>query len=198
MIRSALSVLIPVFYVIMLNTSVGMAQSIVFDDKSNDIKPTFETRNIDSSQISIDSPVEIAPEALSTGIAKKEVTPGFSIFEGIEAHDMKSNEYIASVDLGRLILPGDGVDNFENPAGYVMLGLKRPYYRLGEDMRFSGLVDLRAGWSLAGLGNSATITFRYDLRRNHDERSLKMSMFFVHISYKISIPFGSRAEMQHR
>jgi hypothetical protein len=183
---------------IMLNISVGMAQSIVFDDKSNDIKPTIETRNIDSSQISINAPVETAPEAISTGISNKEVTPGFAVFEGIEAREMKGNEYIASVDLGRLILPGDGFDNFENPAGYVMLGLKRPYYRFGEDMRFSGLVDLRAGRSLAGLGNSAIITFRYDLRRNHDERSLKMSMFFVHISYKINIPFGGRTKTQHR
>jgi hypothetical protein len=54
----------------------------------------------------------------------------------------------------------------------------------------AGLVDLNAAGSLGGLGNSATVTFRYDLRRNHDEHSVRMSVFFVYISYKISIPFG--------
>ncbi len=198
MIRSATPHSISLFLVIIMYPSISMAQSIVVDDKSNEIKPTIETRNVDSSQISINSPVEIAPEAISTGISNKEMTPGLSVFEGLEPRDMRNDEYIASVDLGGLILPGNEFDRIKNPVGRVMLGLKRPYYRLGKDMRLAGFVDLKAAGSLAGLGNSATITFRYDFRRIHDERSFKMSMSFVHISYKISIPFGRRAETQHQ
>ncbi len=189
---------ISLFLVIIMYPSISMAQSIVVDDKSNDIKPTIETRNVDSSQISINSQVEIAPEAISVEISNKEVMPGLSVFEGLEHRDMRSDEYIASVDLGRLILPGDEFDGVNNPVGRVMLGLKRPYYRLGKDMRLAGFLDLKVARSLAGLGNSATITFRYDFHRIHDEGSVKMSMSFVHISYKISIPFGRRAETQHR
>jgi hypothetical protein len=189
---------ISLFLAIIMYPSISMAQSIVVDDKSNDIKPTIETRNVDSSQISINSQVEIAPEAISVEISNKEVTPGLSVFEGLEPRDMRSDEYIASVDLGRLILPGDGFDGVNNPVGRVMLGLKRPYYRLGKDMRLAGFLDLKVARSLAGLGNSATITFRYDFHRIHDEGSVRMSMSFVHISYKISIPFGRRTETQRR
>ncbi len=198
MITSAPWLSISLLLVIILSPSINMAQSIVVDDKSNDITPTIETRDIDSSQISIASPVGIAAEAISTEISSREVRPGFSVFEALEGRDMKSDEYVASIDLGRLIWPGDEFDSMKNPVSRVMLGLKRPYYRLGEDMRLAGFVDLKAAGSLAGLGNSAIITFRYDLRRNHDERSLKMSMVFVHISYKISIPFGNRTEKRHR
>ena len=182
----------------MLYPSLSRAQSITVDDKSDDIKPAVETRSIDSSRISIDQPVEIAPQAISTEVSNTSTTPDFSLFEASEERDMWSNKYAASIDLGRLIWPGDEFDGMKNPVSRVMLGLKRPYYRLGEDMRLAGFVDLKAAGSLAGLGNSATITFRYDLRRIHDKRSFKISMSFVYISYKVSIPFGGRTEAQRR
>lgn len=198
MITSAPSLSVSLLLVIMLYPSLSRAQSITVDDKSDDIKPAVETRSIDSSRISIDQPVEIAPQAISTEVSNTSTTPDFSLFEASEDRDMWSDKYAASIDLGRLIWPGDEFDGMKNPVSRVMLGLKRPYYRLGEDMRLAGFVDLKAAGSLAGLGNSATITFRYDLRRIHDERSFKISMSFVHISYKVSIPFGGRTEAQRR
>lgn len=198
MITSAPSLSISLLLVIMLYPSLSRAQSIVGDDKSDDIKPAVETRSIDSSRISINQPVEIAPEAISTEVSNNSAVPDFSLFEVPEGRDMWVDEYAASIDLGRLIWPKDAFDDMKNQSSRVMLGLKRPYYRLGEDMRLAGFVDLKAAGSLAGLGNSATITFRYDLHRIHDERSFKISMSFVHISYKISIPFGGRTEAQHR
>ncbi len=198
MITSAPWLSITLLLVIILTPSINMAQTIVVDDKSNDITPTIEARDIDSSRISIESPVGITAEAISTEVSNREVRPGFSVFEAPEGRDMKSDEYVASIDLGRLVWPEDGQDGMRNSVGSLMLGLKRPHYSFGEEMRFVGLVDLKVAGSLVGLGNSATMTFRYDLRRNHDERSIKMSMILVHISYKISIPFGNRTEKRHR
>ncbi len=186
------------FFAIMLYPIISIAQSIVVEEKTNDIKLTTETRSIDSFEKPIDSATEVAPEAVSTEILKSSLAPGFSIFEAAEVSDMRGDDYVASIDLGRLIWPGDGFSETENPAGHVMLGIRRPYYRLDEDIRLAGLVDLNAGGSLAGLGNSATITFRYDLRKDHDGRSVKMSMFFVYVSYKISIPFGGHTDERDR
>ena len=182
----------------MLYPITSIAQSIVVEDKTNDINPSTETRNIGSPQKPIDSAVETAPEAASTQILRSFLSPDFAVFEALEDPDMKDDEYVASIDLSRLIWSGDGFGETENPFGHVVLGLKRPYYRFGEDMRFAGLVDLNVAGSLAGLGNSATITFRYDFHRDHDENSVKMSMFFVYVSYKINIPFGSSGEAQYR
>ncbi len=186
------------FFAIMLYPVISIAQSIVLEDESNDIKLTTETRNIDSPQKPIDSAVEIAPEAVSTEILKSSLSPGFPVFEMLEDRDMRGDDYVASIDLGRLIWSGDGFGETENPAGHVMLGIRRPYYRLDEDIRLAGLVDLNAGGSLAGLGNLATITFRYDLRKDYDSRSVKMSMFFVYVSYKVSIPFGGHTDERDR
>lgn len=185
-------------FAIMLYPITSIAQSIVVEDKTNDINPPTETRNIDSPQKSIDSAVETAPEALSTRILNSSLSPGFPVSEMLEDRDMNDDDYVASIDLGRLIWSGDGFGKTENPFGHVVLGLKRPYYRLGGDTRLVGLVDLNAAGSLAGLGNSVSITFRYDFRRDHDENSVKMSMFFVYVSYKINIPFGSSGETRYR
>ena len=198
MITSAASLSVWLFFAILLFPSIGLPQSIVPEDETNDIEPATETRNIDSPQKPIDSAVETAPEAASTQILDSSLSSGSPVSEMLEDRDMNDDDYVASIDLGRLIWSGDGFGKTESRFGHVVLGLKRPYYRFGEDTKLVGLVDLNVAGSLAGLGNSATITFRYDFHRDHDEHSVKMSMFFVYVSYKINIPFGSSGEAQYR
>lgn len=190
MIISAASLSLSLFFAILLYPVTGIAQSILIEEKTGDIKPATEARSIDSFEKPIDPAADVAPEAPSAGILKSPRTPDLSVFESLEDHDMRNDEYVASLDLAGLIWPKDGLGKTENLFGRVILGLKRPYYRLGEDIRLAGLVDLNAAGSVGGLGNSATVTFRYDFRRDDDHHSVRMSVFFVYISYKISIPFG--------
>jgi hypothetical protein len=190
MMTPAASFSVSLFTAILLYSITGMAQSISIEEKTSDIVPATDTKSIDSFEKPIDPATEVTPEAAATGILKSPRMPDLSVFESLEEHDMRDDKYVASVDLAGLIWPEDGFGKAENLFGRVILGLKRPYYRLGENIRLAGLVDLNAAGSLGGLGNSATVTFRYDLRRNHDEHSVRMSVFFVYISYKISIPFG--------
>lgn len=112
------------------------------------------------------------------------------ITEMIEVENVLKKGYVATVDVARLLTSGKGA-NQSDPANIgILLGIKRPYYRLGRDSRVAGMIDFTLKGSLAGIENCAVFTLGYDLKKYSADRSLKMDMTILNISFKISLPLN--------
>ncbi|MEE9554753.1 MAG: hypothetical protein V3W18_10690 [candidate division Zixibacteria bacterium] len=100
-------------------------------------------------------------------------------------------EYIAALDIGRILKPSGRDQQGESSSG-VFLGIRRPYYRIGREIRVVGTVDLKMTRPIRGIDNTLIIVLGYDLRKARFERSIDAGAAIVNIGYKISIPFPSR------
>lgn len=103
--------------------------------------------------------------------------------------DKSKLNYVATLDLLNLLSSSKYESGPAHPGARVMLGIKRPYYRLGRDMRLAGAVDLKMNKSFAGFDNLATVILGYDFQKNHSERDIRMKMMILNVSFKMEIPF---------
>lgn len=104
------------------------------------------------------------------------------------------SEYVASLDLLEFLKPGKA-GAFDPVGTEVLFGLRRPYYRLGKDLRCAGVVDLRMSGSIGGCENSLTIAFGYDFRKEIGNGTFEAGVSLVKIGYLIKVPvsFDSKA-----
>ena len=100
-------------------------------------------------------------------------------------------EYIASVDIMNIIRPGRVEDGHDNAAELVF-GVKRPYYRLGKNIRCAGVLDLKIAKSIAGCDNTLIIAFGYDIKKDIYNRTIDAGISLLNVGFKITIPVSLR------
>jgi len=104
----------------------------------------------------------------------------------------KAEKYMVSVDLGELFGSGRRNEGSGNGGSSVMIGLKKPYYRISGAPFITGKLDLRLAGSLFGIENRGFITLSYDVRSERRLQQLSSKIAFEQISFAIYIPFGKR------
>ena len=99
--------------------------------------------------------------------------------------------YVATVDIGRMI-PGlsKASRGWTDGEGFTV-GVKRPYYRIGSDMRLRGLIDFKLIHPLAAVSSSLVVSVKYDFRRYGTENEFRGEIGVSDIAYKIIIPFSA-------
>jgi len=108
-----------------------------------------------------------------------------------EPIDNSKSGYVATLNIIDLLSVGENPSRPRRPGTGMMLGIKRPYYRLGRDIRVVGTIDFKMNKALAGIDNLATVVFGYDLRKNKLDRTVKMDMMILNVSFRILIPFSA-------
>jgi hypothetical protein len=121
---------------------------------------------------------------------KLDPATAFELLDIVDSYAIDKGNYVASIELSNPLKPSFSGKRASSDGGKFLFGLRKPYYRLDETIRIIGSFDLSAAGKLAGLGNSAILTFRYDLRGDIDRQALNISMLVDRISYRITIPFG--------
>jgi hypothetical protein len=163
----------------------GRAQSI----GGNVDKDNFPSTSIISNSIIDDRDEKNI--SLSASYSKR--TTGESSFYGIadiaeEARISKST-YIATFDIGRVIPGLNESRRWWTEGGSITVGVKRPYYRIGSDMRLRGFVDLRFSHSLIAVNSSLVVSIKYDFRKYGPENAFRSEIGVADIAYRIIIPF---------
>jgi len=97
--------------------------------------------------------------------------------------------YIATIDIMDLTHEGKGAGKLDNNSLAAVVGLRRPYYKLGKDLRLAGSVDLKINRGIAGTLGGALITLGYDFRKNRYDPSIKTEFKILECSIKFSFPF---------
>jgi hypothetical protein len=103
-----------------------------------------------------------------------------------------TERYVASIKIDGLL--GSGRPGAKPAAenGLILIGFKRPYYRLDRDPRLNGRVDLQMSGSIFGIENAGLISFSYDLRGRDIYRRVSTSVSFYSFIYRITIPLGPK------
>lgn len=182
---------LPILLVIYQPTT--SAQTVGLDDKPRSIRSASEAA--DAATALEETAVPVISQSSALDKTRYDPRALFSVFEIVDQNfiDRKVN-YVAAIDLTNPLKPVLSGRRETNVGGHVFFGLRRPYYRLDETIRVIGSFDLKANGSLAGLGNSATVTFRYDFFGNTRSRAFKISMLVDQFSYRIIIPLGQSPE----
>lgn len=100
--------------------------------------------------------------------------------------------YVATIDPILLIFHGAIPPQDKIPNDGIVFGVRKPYYRLGKNMRVAGTVDLKYSGSLAGIGNRAVVTVGYDLRKYRTDNGIRGDVSVVKIAFSLDIPFNIR------
>ena len=134
--------------------------------------------------------VEISKETAPSEYSTKSIDPESlqKISDMFTATNASKSGYVATIDLMKLVSSPENPSRLKRPDTGLMLGIRRPYYRLGRDIRVAGSIDFKFSGSLARFDNLATIIFGYDLRKNRIDRGMKMEFSILEISFKIAIP----------
>ncbi len=101
------------------------------------------------------------------------------------------SDYIAMLDIGKFIKPG-GRDQRRGSIPEFFLGVRRPYYKIGRDLRVRGTIDLKMAHPVGGIDNALIIVFGYDFKKSRLDRSIDTKIAIVNIGFKISVPFSAR------
>lgn len=101
------------------------------------------------------------------------------------------SDYIATLDIGKLINPA-GRDQRRESIPEFFLGVRRPYYRIGRDLRVRGTIDLKMAHPVGGIDNTLIIAFGYDFKKSRLDRYIDTKIAIVNIGFRISLPFSTR------
>ena len=104
----------------------------------------------------------------------------------------KYDRYIASIKIDKLLWPKTAGNRWAGKNGLILIGVKKPYYRIDRNPRVKGKVDLKMEGSIFGMENRGLITISYDLRSQDTYRRISTSISFYSFSYSIIIPFGKK------
>lgn len=99
-------------------------------------------------------------------------------------------KYLASFGIVELLWPRRQVGGRYGGNDLIMIGVKKPSYRLSKNPYIRGNLDFSLGGSLLGLENKGLITVSYQLKTADDLRRLSSSISFERFSFSINIPFG--------
>jgi len=102
----------------------------------------------------------------------------------------KSDRYIASFKIDGFLWPETAGSRWAGKNGSILIGVKKPYYRIDKNPRIKGKVDLKMEGSIFGMQNRSIITISYDLRSEETYGRISTSISFYSFSYNITIPFG--------
>jgi hypothetical protein len=176
--------------ILLLSLSVTTpAQTVGFGDKPGSIRSATEAAVGDASKTLEEATETVIPETSVLEKMKLDPESVFELLQLIDPDEVSRGKYVASIKLNNPLKPSFSGKRGAGGDSQVLFGLRRPYYRLDEKVRVVGSFDLKASGTLAGLGNSATFTFRYDFRGDMEKRAFKLSMLIDQISYRILIPF---------
>lgn len=182
-----IAVCLPISF-LLLSVTIS-AQTVGFGDEPGSIRSATEAAVGDATK-TLEQATETAISETST-LQKMKLDPEsvFEILQFVDPDKVNKGKYVASIRLTNPLKPSFSGKRGASGESQVLFGLRRPYYRLDEKVRVVGSFDLKASRTLAGLGNSATFTFRYDFRGDMERRAFKLSMLIDQISYRILIPF---------
>lgn len=165
------------------------AQINGFGDKPGSIRSATEAAVGDVSKTLEEASETPVPETSVLERIKLDPDAMLDLLHLIDPDQVNKGKYVASVELTNPLKPAFSAKGGTRSVNQVLFGLRRPYYSLDEKVRVVGSFDLKASRTLAGLGNSATFTFRYDFRGDMERRAFKLSMLMDAISYRIIIQF---------
>ena len=103
-----------------------------------------------------------------------------------------AGKYMVSVDLGELLWSGRREEGGESTGSSIMIGLKKPHYRISEAPFINGRLDLRLAGSLFGIENRGFITLSYDLRTERRLQQLSSKIAFEQIRFALYFPLGKK------
>lgn len=103
------------------------------------------------------------------------------------------HHYMAVINLANLFWSGLNGKIFNYNDNSLIIGFKKPFYKLSRYPRVRGSVDMRFKTIIAGLQNSAIITLAYDFRGSSSYYKFKSSFYLERVSLKMNIPFGEKS-----
>lgn len=120
--------------------------------------------------------------------------PEIEYRENLKAnHDAgdSAGKYMISVDIGDLLWSGRRDEGGDGPGSSIMIGLKKPYYKISGAPFITGKLDFRLAGSLFGIENRGFITLSYDVRTERRLQQLSSKIAFEQISLALYFPFGN-------
>ena len=120
------------------------------------------------------------------------VGPGDRGKYNLSDYGFRSVRYMASIRIDELLWPAKEGSRWAENKGSILIGVKKPYYRLYRFPYVKGKVDLQMAGSIFGMKNKGLITFAYDLRSRDASRRISTSISFDSFSYIITIPIGKK------
>lgn len=102
------------------------------------------------------------------------------------------HHYMAVINLANLFWSDHNNKIFNYNSNSLIIGFKKPFYRLSRYPRVRGSVDMRFEATAAGLQNSAIITLAYDFEGSSSHYKFKSSFYLERVSLNVLIPFGEK------
>jgi hypothetical protein len=103
-----------------------------------------------------------------------------------------SERYVASVKIDGILRSTSAEDRSAGGNGTILIGIKRPYYRIDKNPRVRGLVDLQMGGAIFGLESKGMISVFYDIKSRDEFREISTAISFNRFICRIIIPFSIR------
>ena len=130
-----------------------------------------------------DSQIQIGKQSIKTYSQEKQ---DYDIIQVLSRLNKKS--YYKTINLLSLSRPHieESRDSFQSN---LILGLNKPYYKLKNEIRVIGNLDLRFENVLWGYPNSTTITVGYDLKKELPKGASDLRIRVDYIAFKVGIPF---------
>jgi hypothetical protein len=107
-------------------------------------------------------------------------------------YGFRSVRYMASIRIDELLWPGKEGKRWAENKGSILIGIKKPYYRLYRFPYVKGKVDLQMAGSIFGMKNKGLISFSYDLRSKDASKRISTTISLDSFSYIITIPIGKK------
>ena len=98
--------------------------------------------------------------------------------------------YVASLRLEELLGYDSENRNSSPGRGSVLIGIRRPSYRLVGNPHVNGIIDLQMGASIFGLRNSGLISISYYLKSDDTYSHVSTTLSLVSFSYRFIIPLS--------
>jgi hypothetical protein len=141
------------------------------------------------------SPSEERKSAADTGI-RFENYPAKTKWPAPEFTDNFSGSeptrYIASVKLEDLLGFAPKGNHLQAKNNTILIGVKRPSYRLRGNPYVRGNIDLNMGASIFGVNNRGLVTVSYYLKSDESYSRISTTLSVVGFSYKFIIPLGGK------
>jgi len=157
------------------------------DTVANDAYPGIAVSNTDS--------LKIENKVVRGNFLRVDTSPDIKYRGDLREYFNSGNgveKYMVSVDLGDLLWSARHDEGSGNGRGFIMIGLKKPYYRISGAPFITGRLDLRLAGSFFGIENRGFITLSYDVRTESRLRQLSSKITFEQISFALYFPFGKR------
>jgi len=177
--------LIPLLFLFPLS-SITRAQGTIIESHFDDAVTAIGNSQIIEQSESSEAVKSTTPISI---LSDKREALYQNIAETIDIEKKMNTGYAARIDITWLFKPEHPLSEINSESG-IMLGLKKPYYRLFPDIRVIGTMDLRLNKEIAGIENTAVITIRYDFARPRTTGKYKSDLSIFNIVCKVSIPIN--------